>query len=106
MSRVTWLIASLAALLPSSPMTFREVPAPESGIAWVHINGHSDQRYLPETIGPGVAIFDYNNDGWMDILLVNSGESVFFHPRTALRSALYRNNRDGTFTDVSEKVGL
>src|SRR5438093_927870 len=107
MSRVTWVItAALAALLPSTPMTFREVPARESGITWVHVNGHSDKRYLPETIPPGVAIFDYNNDGWMDILFVNSGESVFFHPQTALRSALYRNNRDGTFTDVTEKAGL
>jgi enediyne biosynthesis protein E4 len=93
-------------LLPSSPITFREVPPSESKITWVHENGHSDKRYLPETIGPGVAIFDYNNDGWMDILFVNSGESAFFHPRTALRSALYRNNRDGTFADVTEKAGL
>ncbi len=101
------IVAALAAaLLPLTPMTFREVPAPESRITWVHENGRSDKRYLPETIGPGVAIFDYNNDGWMDILFVNSGESVFFRPRTMLRSALYRNNQDGSFTDVAEKVGL
>src|SRR5437667_6184393 len=107
MPRITWLLATvLAALLPSTPMTFREVPSLETGITWMHVNGHSDKRYLPETIPPGVAIFDYNNDGWMDILFVNSGESKFFHPRTALRSALYRNNRDGTFTDVTEKAGL
>jgi hypothetical protein len=107
MSRVTWVTtAALAALLPSTSMTFREVPARESGITWVHENGHSDKRYLPETIGPGVAIFDYNNDGWMDIFFVNSGESVFFHPGTVLRPALYRNNHDGSFTDVGEKSGL
>ena len=99
-----WVL--LAALLPSSSVILREVPAPESQITWVHENGRSDKRYLPETIGPGVGIFDYNNDGWMDILFVNSGESVFFHPTTMLRSALYRNNQDGTFTDVAEKAGL
>jgi len=87
-------------------MIFREVRPTESRITWVHDNARSDKRYLPETIGPGVAVFDYNNDGWMDILFVNSGESVFFHPRNPLRSTLYRNNHDGSFTDVGEKAGL
>jgi hypothetical protein len=99
-----WVL--LAALLPSSSVILREVPTAESKITWVHDNGRSDKRYLPETIGPGVGIFDYNNDGWMDILFVNSGESVFFHPTTVLRSALFRNNQDGTFTDVGEKAAL
>jgi hypothetical protein len=107
MPRLTCLIMlALTALLPSPSPIFREVPTSESKIAWVHENGRSDKRYLPETIGPGVAIFDYNNDGWMDILFMNSGESVFFHPRTQLRSALYRNNHDGSFTDVAENAGL
>ena len=97
---------ALTALVPSNSMTFREVPTAESKILWVHENGRSDKRYLPETIGPGVAIFDYDNDGWMDILFVNSGESVFFHPATVLLSALYRNNQDGSFTDVTKKAGL
>ncbi len=72
----------------------------------MHVNGHSDQRYLPETIPPGVALFDYNNDGWMDLFFVNAGESKFFQPKDRLRHALYRNNGDGTFTDVAEKAGL
>jgi enediyne biosynthesis protein E4 len=101
-----FLMLAWAAHLTSTPMIFREIPPSESKIIWVHENGHSDKRYLPETIGPGVAIFDYNNDGWMDILFVNSGESVFFHPQKALRSALYRNNHDGSFTDVGEKAGI
>lgn len=96
----------IAALLPSTSVILREAPTSESKITWVHQNARSEKRYLPETIGPGVAIFDYNNDGWMDILLVNSGESVFFHPTTTLRSALYRNNQDGSFTDVGERAGL
>jgi enediyne biosynthesis protein E4 len=85
---------------------FVEVPPEKSGIEWVHENAMSPDRQLPETMGPGVAFFDYDNDGWMDIFLVNSGESEFYRPQKPLRNALYRNNRDGTFTDVTEKAGL
>jgi hypothetical protein len=87
-------------------VTFRESPPSESGIKWAHTNAHSEQRYLPETFPPGVAIFDYNDDGLMDILFVNTGETPFFHPTTTLHSALYRNNGNGTFTDVTMKAGL
>ena len=83
---------------------FVEVPAEKSGIAWVHENAMSPDRQLPETMGPGVAFLDYDNDGWMDIFLVNSGESDFYHPAKPLRNALYKNNRDGTFTDVTERA--
>jgi len=85
---------------------FVEVPAATSGITWVHENAMSPDRHLPETMGPGVAFFDYDNDGWMDIFLVNSGESDFYHPPKPLRNALYKNNRDGTFTDVTQRAGL
>src|SRR5919202_1572146 len=54
----------------SSAPIFEEVPASASGITWVHDNAMSAQRYLPETLGPGCAFFDYDNDGWMDIYLV------------------------------------
>lgn len=60
--------------------------------------------YLPETTGAGCAFLDYDSDGWMDIYLVNSGQCDFFNPNPPLRNALYRNNRDGTFTDVTEKA--
>ena len=85
---------------------FQEATAGKTGIAWVHENGKSKQRYLPEMTGSGVAIFDYNNDGWMDILLVNSGPNRFYHPTGELHQALYRNNRDGTYTDVAAAAGL
>ena len=62
--------------------------------------------YLPETVGGGCAFLDYDNDGWMDIYLVNSGPCDFFVPKTPLRNALYHNNRDGTFTDVTAKAGV
>jgi enediyne biosynthesis protein E4 len=89
----------------ASPL-FEEVPAASSGIAWKHENAMSVSRYLPETMGPGVAFFDYDNDGWMDVFLVNSGASDFYKPTAPLKNALYRNNRDGTFTDVTDKAGV
>ena len=85
---------------------FHQVPASESGITWVHENAMSDERHLPETVGAGCAFFDYDNDGWMDIYLVNSGPSDFYKPKSELRNALYRNNQDGTFTDVTETAGV
>ena len=62
--------------------------------------------YLPETTGAGCGFLDYDNDGWMDVYLVNSGACDFYTPKTPLRNGLYRNNRDGTFTDVTEKAGV
>ena len=85
---------------------FEEVPASKSGITWQHVNGRSADYYLPETTGAGCAFLDYDNDGWMDIYFVNSGKCDFYDPNPPLRNALYRNNRDGTFTDVTEKVGV
>src|SRR3954452_1770820 len=57
-------------------------------------------------MGPGCAFLDYDNDGWMDIFLVNSGPCDFYKPKKPIRNALYKNNRDGTFTDVTEKAGV
>src|SRR5206468_315438 len=83
---------------------FEEVSPEASGIRWVHDNAASAAHYLPETMGPGCAFLDYDNDGWMDIYLVNSGPCDFFKPKKPIRNALYKNNRDGTFTDVTEKA--
>jgi hypothetical protein len=89
-----------------SPITFEEVAPAKSGITWVHNNAHSPERYLPETVGAGCAFFDYDNDGWMDIYLVNSGACDFYTPAAPLKNALYHNNHDGTFTDVTDKAGV
>jgi hypothetical protein len=70
------------------------------------VAGKSPEHYLPETTGAGCAFFDYDDDGWMDIYLVNSGKCDFFDPHPPLRNALYHNNRDGTFTDVTERAGV
>ena len=89
-----------------SEALFQEIPSNKSGIRWVHNNAMSPQRYLPETMGPGVAFVDYDGDGWMDVFLVNSGPCDFFAPSKPVRHALYRNNRNGTFSDVTAKSGL
>src|SRR5687767_11022006 len=88
------------------PVVFLEVPPSMSKITWVHDNGRSEAHHLPETCGGGGLFFDYDNDGWLDIYLVNSGPSDFYLPKTPIKNALYHNNGDGTFTDVTEKAGV
>src|SRR6266404_2025779 len=78
-----------AQVSPSLPV-FEEIPPSGSGINWTHNAAHSPQKYLPESTGPGCAFLDYDNDGWMDIYLVNSGKCDFFTPAQPLRNALYR----------------
>lgn len=90
----------------SAAPLFEEIPPPRSGITWVHDNARSEKRYLPETLGPGCAFLDYDNDGWMDIYLVNYGPCDFLKPAKPLASALYRNNKDGSFSDVTSKAGV
>ena len=92
------------AALPEYP--FEEVLPAQSGITWKHVAAKSPQKYLPETTGAGCAFLDYDNDGWMDIYFVNSGKFDFYDPYPPLRNALYHNNRDGTFTEVTEKAGV
>jgi enediyne biosynthesis protein E4 len=91
---------------PQSKALFEPIPPATSGITWKHSNGRSPQYYLPETTGAGCAFLDYDCDGWLDIYLVNSGTCDFFDPKPALRNALYKNNRDGTFADVTDKAGV
>jgi hypothetical protein len=102
------LLPSFAAASSSgnSASAFEEIPASVSGISWSHVSGRSPMAHLPETVGAGCAFLDYDNDGWMDIYLVNSGRCDFYEPATPLRNALYHNNRDGTFTDVTQKAGV
>jgi enediyne biosynthesis protein E4 len=100
-----WLLTLLLVFAPQKP-TFEEVSPATSKITWKHDNAQSPDRQLPETVGAGCAFLDYDNDGWMDIYLVNSGPSDFFTPSAPLKNALYRNNHDGTFTDVTDKAGV
>jgi enediyne biosynthesis protein E4 len=79
--------------------------AAAAGLNFQHNSGAFGAKYLPETLGSGCAFLDYDNDGWLDILLVN-GRDWPGHRRRRTTLALYRNNRNGTFTDVTEQAGL
>ena len=96
-----WLFVCAA---QAQKVTFRDITA-QAGIHFKHNSGAFGKKYLPETMGPGCAFIDYDNDGWPDILLVN-GESWPGHPGPASPMKLYHNNHDGTFTDVTRKAGL
>ena len=89
---------------PSGSIEFTDITA-DAGIRFRHNNGAFGKKYLPETIGSGGAFLDYDNDGWQDILLVNSSDWPENKKRKSF-PALYRNNKDGTFTDVTHQGGL
>ena len=86
------------------PVQFRNVTQ-EAGLSFEHNNGAFGKKYLPETMGSGAAFLDYNNDDWQDILLINGKN---WPGRGGRRStmALYLNNKDGTFSDMTRKAGL
>ena len=89
---------------PSGAIEFTDVTA-QAGIRFKHNSGAFGKKYLPETIGSGCAFIDYDNDGWQDILLVNSTN---WPEQKGAKSfpALYHNNKDGTFTNVTASAGL
>ncbi|MBZ5701416.1 MAG: CRTAC1 family protein [Acidobacteriia bacterium] len=98
------LQAGQGAAALSSPVSFRDITQ-QAGIRFVHNTGGFGKRFLPETLGPGVAFLDYDNDGWPDIFLAN-GMDWPGHIRQHSTPRLYHNNHDGTFTDVTHKAGL
>jgi hypothetical protein len=99
-----WLVAAWAAAAVGAPdVKFTDVTA-QAGIKFVHNAGRSGKKYLPETLGAGCAFLDVDGDGWPDILLINGKDFVPKGRRTT--AALYRNNHDGTFTDVTRGSGL
>jgi hypothetical protein len=85
-------------------ITFHDITQ-KAGIHFVHNNAAFGKKYLPETMGPGVAFIDYDNDGWPDIFIVN-GMDWPGHGSKHSTPKLYHNNHDGTFTDVTHKAGL
>ena len=100
---------------PTTPpgIEFEDVTA-KSGIRFKHETSRTRQKYLPESMGAGVAMFDYDNDGWLDLFFVNGAKLQDPMPRGSSPdksdprywNRLYHNNRDGTFADVTEKAGL
>jgi hypothetical protein len=81
--------------------------AEKAGLTAINIfGGIATKKYIIETTGTGVAIFDYDNDGWPDIFVVNGTTLEGFPSGEAPTNHLYHNNHDGTFTDVTAKAGL
>jgi hypothetical protein len=90
---------------PTGPIRFTDITR-QAGIDFVRNSGAFGKKYLPETMGSGVCFIDYNNDGWQDILFVNSMDWPGHGGRTKSYPALYRNNGNGTFTNVTKQAGL
>lgn len=87
-------------------VTFTDVTKP-AGLSGFRFVAGEAKDYLVETSGAGVGFLDYNRDGWLDIYLVNGGTmDVLRGKMKAPRAALFRNNKDGTFTDVTDKAGI
>jgi hypothetical protein len=86
-------------------ITFRDITA-QAGIRFTHNNGAFGKKWLPETMGPGCALIDYDNDGYPDILLINGQDWPGHAKNGPTTPKLYHNNHDGTFTDVTRKSGL
>jgi len=99
---------------PAAPASGKAIPVAEfndvaqkAGLTVTNVFGEKHSTtYILESTGTGVAIFDYDNDGWPDIFLVNGTTLEGFSASAAPTNHLYRNNHDGTFSDVTEKAGL
>jgi enediyne biosynthesis protein E4 len=98
-------LGSAGASAKGEGVTFVDVARPV-GIAFQHDNAATAEKYLIETMGSGCGWIDYDQNGLLDLYLVNGAATKLYTPKHALRSALYRNNGDGTFTDVTEKAGV
>src|SRR5580658_5824315 len=110
---VVWGLTGMSALLATAllavnapvanPVVFSDVTT-QAGIRFVHNAGKTGKKYLPETLGSGAAFIDADGDGWIDVLLVNSKDWTPKGRKTT--AALYRNNHNGTFTDITRGSGL
>jgi hypothetical protein len=91
----------------AGPVPFEDITVKAGLSAWRHQMGSPEKRYILETIGSGVALLDYDNDGWLDIYLVNgSTEPALNGKAPSPHAALFHNNHDGTFTDVTKQAGV
>ena len=114
MNRRSFLYGLLALAAPKPPLLLAANGSPgfrlvdvtaQAGVHFRHNSGAYGGKLLPETLGSGCAFFDYDQDGWQDILLIN-GMDWPGHKRRRSTLRLYRNNRNGTFTDVTRPAGL
>jgi enediyne biosynthesis protein E4 len=89
------------------PIVFQDVSARAGLTTWRHSGGTPEKGYILETLGSGVALIDFDNDGWLDIYLVNSESyPALMGKEEPTHAALFHNNHDGTFTDVARKAGV
>ena len=112
--RHVWLLASFVILTvavsssvirgQSNELRFTDVTQ-KAGITFKHISS-PEKKYIVESMSGGLALIDYDNDGYQDIYFVNSLTVDLVKSRTKTKSVLYRNNGDGTFTDVTDKAGV
>jgi enediyne biosynthesis protein E4 len=100
-----FIFAQQPAKSASIPVHFTDVRK-SAGITFLQDSTQTDQKYYLETMGTGVGWIDYDQDGLMDLYFVQAAATDIYKPAHPLRSALYHNNGDGTFTDVTEKAGL
>lgn len=114
--RLAYTVATCLAVLMLRPViTSTQAASPriqftdvtrEAGLDFVHVNGASGSKYLVETTGSGAAFLDFDDDGKLDLFLVNGGKTPGFSGSGSIEHALYRNNGDGTFSDVSLRAGI
>src|SRR5438045_7849331 len=114
--RLQWIVCGVVMMLllvpavrilswtPSSPIQFVDVTK-SAGLTFTHYNGAFGKKYLPEALGPGVAFIDYDGDGWQDLFFTNGTDWPGQHGRSSTPQ-LFRNNKNGTFTDVTGAAGL
>ena len=91
----------------TGPVVFEDISAKSGLVQWTHTMGTPEKRFIIEANGSGVGLLDYDNDGWLDIYLVNGSTYDALAGKTpAPKAALFHNNHDGTFTNVAEKAGV
>ncbi|WP_371315717.1 CRTAC1 family protein [Granulicella sp. L46] len=91
----------------TGPVLFKDIARQAGLTTWKHVMGTPEKQFIIETNGSGIGLFDYDNDGWLDIYLVNgSTYDALSGKSTAPKAALFHNNHDGTFTNVAEKAGV
>jgi hypothetical protein len=89
------------------PIIFVDTAEKAGLTSWKHVMGTPQRKFILETVGSGVALLDYDNDGWLDIYLVNGATyASLLGKETPPHAALFHNNHDGTFTNVTEKAGV
>jgi enediyne biosynthesis protein E4 len=104
LQRLSWALDKPSEPMPSPGFRFTDITS-SAGLQFRHNSGAFGGKFLPETLGSGCAFLDYDRDGWQDILLIN-GMDWPGHKQRRSTLRLFRNNRNGTFTDVTARAGL